>query len=105
MFQRLRAQLPFYRTGSRGQATSETTLLAGSLTIAVVALYVIVNPGGTANPIKDKLCQEVYGSGRKALAAEQQQQTLENAANMLLGNICPTDDEPTHPKRTKKRGG
>ncbi len=105
MFQRLRSQPQLHRSGSGGQATSETTLLAGTVTAAVVALYVIVNPGGTANPIKDKLCQEVYGSSKRALAAEQQQQTLENAANLLLGNICPSDDEPTNPKKKKKRGG
>ncbi len=105
MFQRLRAQPPLHRSGSRGQGTAETTLLAGTVPAAVVALYVIVNPGGTANPIKDKICQEVYGSTRKALAAERAQQTLENAANLLLGNVCPSNDEPTAPTKKKKRGG
>ncbi len=83
---------------SRGQATGETTLLAGSVTLAVVSLYVIVNPGGSANPIRDKICQQIATNGH---SQSSDQKVWQNAAGILMGNVCPasTTRSPNLEKR------
>ncbi|GEM_PF-2721443 len=94
---------PFTGGPARGQATGETTLLAGSVTIAVVSLYIIVNPGGTANPIRDKICQQISATAPQSSDTR----VLSNAAGMLMGNVCPsaTTTTPQSPSPQKRRSG